>query len=633
MAQGVASIAPYTPRPSTERIISTEECPELAGWTIKTMYTFRDRSYHSYNAPGIKKKYKSRIDALRAATSTSVACKTKTTPAALAGRYPTRRGDAAKAARSGQSTIHGKTPVRCIDPRRSYQGPQIPRSGRAPAGDDLPGWEIGRMSALDGKEFLLYYDPNGQPVGSRGSALKATGQLFITKQERNATCVIMKDRELRQNLMQSRINISVRGASTIHATVHASANATLPFRPGEFEAILNSRFLPDSTESTCTATLADPCDVRSRVVVVDMFAGCGGMSLGMRGAGYPFVLGIDESAACRASYKANHCGTRSMEQRLRAEDVEAWYSAMENARIVGEAAACELVLLAGPPCQPYSRAGQRAGAADDRDCLPIAITLAIRLRPLIFVLENVVGMLDGEFFQAIQSVIQPLVDSGYTMHASEHKCKNHGVPQLRVRMFVVFTRNQNGDGCAFIPYAQKLHLARTLGSRTSCVFPEDAICEPGFWTGRCPKELELDLPVLKARQRIPGITNCVGLVSARVVAPTVMTSSIKTNSYNRLIALPKDKDASKLLYSDARMLHSRHALLLQTFPPNFKLYGNLSEHSRQIGNAVPPMLAYDLGYGIKNLLERAEGGLCCDTDVIGSCLSVLKSKICELVTP
>lgn len=249
------------PRPTTERVISEEECKDLAGWTIKTMYTFRDRSYHSYTSPDGKQSYKSKLQALRAATGTAMA--RKNTPAALAGPYPSRRNAAARAARAGKDTMHGDTPVRCIDPRRSYAGPQIPRSGRAPAGDDLPGWEIERMSALDGKDFLLYYDPNGRPVGSRGSALKATGQLFITASERNAMCTIKKDKQLRQKLLERRINISQRGALARHDAVQ---NAHCVYEVGEFEQLINARcelFTLSATyryiqeHAACTCTAAD----------------------------------------------------------------------------------------------------------------------------------------------------------------------------------------------------------------------------------------------------------------------------------------------------------------------------------------------------------------------------------------
>lgn len=107
----------------------------------------------------------------------------------------------------------------------------------------------------------------------------------------------------------------------------------------------------------------------------------------------------------------------------------------------------------------------------------------------------------------------------------------------------------------------------------------------------------------------------------------------QVNSYHRLIAIPKDREPSDLLYSDARLLHSRHVLLLQTFPRNFKLYGNLSEHSRQIGNAVPPMFAYDVAFGIKSLLGQVGGHMRYDASGIVACLTVLKSTITQLVSP
>ena len=232
----------------------------------------------------------------------------------------------------------------------------------------------------------------------------------------------------------------------------------------------------------CASVLANAeNDVRARVVVVDMFAGCGGLSLGIRGSGYPFVFGIDENPTCRASYKENCCGTRSIEQRIRASDVENWHTAFQRARLVGPDACAELVLVAGCPCQPYSRQGQRAGMSDERDCLGVAIEMAKRLLPLVFVVENVVGMLDAEFGTTVKDALNGMSASGYTMHAGEHKCRSHGVPQTRERLLIVFTRNDRSDGTAYIPAGVKLCLPRSLGERSKHVFPEDAICEPGFW--------------------------------------------------------------------------------------------------------------------------------------------------------
>lgn len=609
-------------------VILKEECEALAGWTCYHKLTEHGRQYTVFTAPGSTVQVKSKLQALRIATGTVI-----NNPTATAiGPYPSRRADALKAVKRGETHMHGRTPVVSMDPRRSYSGPHVPRFGLMPAGDDLPNWTIERMAAADGKEFLMYRDPCGLAVGSRGSALKAMGLLFVSRTEKTSMRYAEKQACERKQRLQDPVRVSDPCSTKILAS--REHETTRVFAPNEVQNIIKERFTPTMMAGRCASVLSNAAqDVRARVFVVDMFAGCGGFSLGLRGSGFPYVFGIDENPTCRASYKENCCGTESIEQRIRIADVEHWHTAFSTAGLIGPQACCELVMLAGCPCQPYSRNGQRAGISDERDCLGVAVELAKRIRPLVFVVENVIGMLDAEFGTTVKDTLDGLVQVGYTMCVGEHKCRNHGVPQSRERLLVVFTRNDRGDGTAYIPDGVRLRLARSLGERTTCVYPEDVICEPGFWSGKCPLDLQMDISGMRSRERIPGDKSCMAILSARVESPTLMTSSMRTGAYHRLVAVPNDKDPRTLLNGDLRMLHTRHGLQLQTFPPGFALYGNLAMHATQIGNAVPPMLAYDFGQGLRTLLGSVEGVMCWDTSSLAKSMTVLTSAISELMSP
>lgn len=615
-------------RPITEHVLTEDECTVLAGWIVTTSYSSHDKPSCRYRQPGTVTSYRSKVGAIRAASGVLVSERPNAT---AIGKYPSRRGQAKNAVRRGETHI-GDTPVFSMDPRRAYSGPSIPHSGRMPAGDDLPGWEIERMSAADGKMFLLYYDPSGNAVGSRGAALKATGQLFITRSERQSLRFAEEKRTEHGRMISKPIHLSSERIELIKNSMHRSDERA--FMPGEFEQILQDRFDPTNMNQIGSDVLAQtPVSVKGKVVVVDLFAGCGGWSLGTKAVGFPFVMGIDENAACHASFKANECGSLSMEQRIRERDVNSWYDAMEEAGLVGKNAICELVLLGGPPCQPYARNGQRAGMADERDCLPTAIAMACKLRPLVFLMENVQGILDNEFGDTVFNTLQKLVDEGYTLKTTEHKCKHHAVPQLRTRLLFSFTRNDAGDGSAYIPTETAFKIGRSLGARSSHVFPEDAISEPGFWSGPCPRDLVLDSPCLKSRSRIDGDTTGMAIISSREPSPTVITSSMRNGAFSRLVAIPSDRELESLNFSDLRMLFTRHGKLLQTFPPKFILFGNLTLHSSQIGNAVPPMLAYDIGVGLEALLNTALGRFKYDRNEISSALPKMKAAIRKLVSP
>ena len=98
-----------------------------------------------------------------------------------------------------------------------------------------------------------------------------------------------------------------------------------------------------------------------------------------------------------------------------------------------------------------------------------------------------------------------------------------------------------------------------------------------------------------------------GLVSPFEPAPTVLTTSLVDHTYFRLLAIPIDIPRDDLTYGHLRALRKEHVLSLQTFPSDFKLFGHMRFQSTCLGNAVPPLFAYDVGKGLCALLEQCSG--------------------------
>lgn len=105
--------------------------------------------------------------------------------------------------------------------------------------------------------------------------------------------------------------------------------------------------------------------------VVDLFAGCGGLSLGFEAAGYE-TIGYELEPAAAATYNRNLHG-RCLNQRL---EVGFDYPAAD-------------IVIGGPPCQPFSVFGNQRGMEDARDGFPIFIDAVKRIRPKVFLFENV----------------------------------------------------------------------------------------------------------------------------------------------------------------------------------------------------------------------------------------------------
>ena len=155
-----------------------------------------------------------------------------------------------------------------------------------------------------------------------------------------------------------------------------------------------------------------------RAKVLDLFAGCGGLSLGFEAAGYETV-GYECEEAAVNTYNRNLRG------RCHLQRLEVGFDYPEADIIIG-----------GPPCQPFSVFGNQRGMEDARDGFPIFIDAVRRLRPRVFLFENVRNLAYSHrwYFELIVAELSKL---GYIV---EHKCLNavnYGVPQNRERLITV----------------------------------------------------------------------------------------------------------------------------------------------------------------------------------------------------
>jgi DNA (cytosine-5)-methyltransferase 1 len=175
-------------------------------------------------------------------------------------------------------------------------------------------------------------------------------------------------------------------------------------------------------------------------LVVDLFAGCGGLALGFESQGFE-TIGFEKDADCCATYNRNlhgHC-----EQATLTPD-----TLLPPASVV----------IGGPPCQPFSVGGHQKGLEDARDGFPSFISAIKRLQPEIWLFENVRGMLYSNrwYFDEITSALRNL---GYIVEYQLLNAVDFGVPQNRERVIVV------GHKGRFSFPKSKLGYARNTASR------------------------------------------------------------------------------------------------------------------------------------------------------------------------
>ena len=298
-------------------------------------------------------------------------------------------------------------------------------------------------------------------------------------------------------------------------------------------------------------------------VVLDLFAGCGGLSLGFEAAGYK-TIGYEMDNAATQTYNCNLIGQCSPIKL----DLNFEYPSAD-------------IIIGGPPCQPFSVGGLQKGFEDTRDGFPVFIDAVKKLNPSIFMFENVRGLLYSNKWY-FNLVLEELKKLGYILEFKLLNAVNFGVPQNRERLFVIGHR-------ARFEYPKlkfkKITVGEAIGDIMFTVPPESKFLNASMDTyvanyekaSACinPRDLYADRPA-------------------------------RTLTCRNLAGATGDMQRVKLQDGKRRRLLHREAARLQTFPDWFEFEGNETQRFNQIGNAVPPLLAYQIAQSIKACYNLGE---------------------------
>lgn len=304
--------------------------------------------------------------------------------------------------------------------------------------------------------------------------------------------------------------------------------------------------------------------ITEEAVVLDLFAGCGGLSLGFEAAGFK-TIGYEMLETAAATYNANlkgHCYR---------ELLTVGFEYPEADKID--------IIIGGPPCQPFSRFGNQMGLDDARDGFPIFLDAVKRLKPKVFLFENVANML-GRHKWYLDLIIAEFEKLGYLVDAQVLNAKFYGVPQNRERLICV------GHKAPFF-YPTKQDVLVTV---------EDAI-------GDSMRTFDEKSKILTPRQDeyIAIYEQKSHCITPRDLHPD---RPARTITCRNLAGATSDMQRVKLPDGRRRRITHREAARLQSFPDWFKFIGNETQQFNQIGNAVPPLLAYQLAQQIKETYYR-----------------------------
>ena len=336
---------------------------------------------------------------------------------------------------------------------------------------------------------------------------------------------------------------------------------------------------------------------------VDLFCGCGGLTVGLKKAGFRVMAAVDVDPLSVKTYKANHRDVAVWETDIR--DLES--SDLLEKLGLSEG---ELDLLAGcPPCQGFSTMRTLNGAVrvdDPRNDLLLEFQrFGEALRPRAVMMENVPGLADDERFASFCRKMKKL---GYL---GDHRVLNaaeYGVPQRRRRLIYVA-----GLGME-IPFAEKARRLKTVGDAIGGLPKAGESGDPvhDMPEHRTPKVMEIirriptnggsrtDLPEefqLECHKRCTGFKDVYGRMAWNDVAPTI-TSGCFNPSKGRFLH-PEEN----------RAITMREAALLQGFPRRYKFptTDNKSAVASMIGNALPPPFIAAHGKSILRVLQNNGG--------------------------
>lgn len=173
---------------------------------------------------------------------------------------------------------------------------------------------------------------------------------------------------------------------------------------------------------------------------ISLFSGAGGMDAGFDMAGFDVRVAIEVDPSCCDTLRHNLRNTKILNRDIKE------ISAAEILYAAGLKAGEVDCVFGGPPCQSFSLAGRREGLNDERGLLVFRfIELVRELRPRVFVLENVKGMVNwqgGVVLREVEKMLEERLPTGekYKVQHSVLNAANYGVPQNRERVFIVGSR-------------------------------------------------------------------------------------------------------------------------------------------------------------------------------------------------
>ena len=300
---------------------------------------------------------------------------------------------------------------------------------------------------------------------------------------------------------------------------------------------------------------------RPKYTVLDLFAGCGGLSLGFESAGFKSI-GMEFDEVCCNTYNNNLQGKCN-------EEFITLKTDFPKADVI----------IGGPPCQPFSVGGKQLGNDDKRNGFPAFIKAVEKTKPAIWMFENVRGMMyrNKDYFE---SSLKKLGKLGYHVEYRLLNAVDFGVPQNRERVIAV-------------GYNGKFEYPKPIGKKVTA--------------GEALDKMAFEVPS-DSKFLTPSMDRYVAVYEkkSKLITPRDLHlhKPARTLTCRNLAGSTADMHRIKLKDGRRRRLRVKEAARLQSFPDWFDFSGSETNQFNQIGNAVAPLFARTLALQFKKFLSN-----------------------------
>ncbi len=347
---------------------------------------------------------------------------------------------------------------------------------------------------------------------------------------------------------------------------------------------------------------------RPKPICISLFAGCGGLDLGLERAGFRVVAATDVDANCAASHRLNFRSSAFIQRRIGEIDPHELLDA------AGLKKGSEVdVVAGGPPCPAFSKSRfyrkDKPRALDDpiaKETIGGYLRVLDLIRPRTFILENVKGLAYGVHRQALDTIVKKAEKFGYHTSWQVLNAADYGVPQIRERCIVMGgldgpipfprpTHEKNPSQAKLLPWASAGGAIGDLDTKMNAR-------DQGHFAGGQHNALLRKIP--------PGENYLYFTKERGHPKPQFVWRS---RYWSFLLKLSPDLPSWTIqarrsnnmgpFHWRSRILRISEVQRLQTFPDDFQLTGTIEQQWRQVGNAVPPLLAEQLGNSIISFLR------------------------------